>query len=67
MIEEYKNIDEAISTLIDTMEVNPEGVSVMKINVARYLYEKKNPSDNRPFKEFLKIVEDRYNQKVNLN
>lgn len=67
MNETYNNIDDAISTLIESYTDNPDGISVMKINVAKYFYDKKKPSDNRTFNEFLTLIDDQFKRKISLN
>ena len=62
-----KNLDDAVDELLDSYEDNPYDLSVMKLNVAKFFYENKPKDDEKTFKDYLEIVENAVNKKLNLN
>jgi hypothetical protein len=62
-----KGLNEAVDELLNSYEDNPYDFSVMKLNVAKFLYENKSKDDNKTFKDYVDIVENAVNKKLNLN
>jgi hypothetical protein len=62
-----KGLNEVVDELLNSYEDNPYDFSVMKLNVAKFLYENKSKDDNKTFKDYVDIVENAVNKKLNLN
>jgi hypothetical protein len=62
-----KGLNEVVDKLLNSYEDNPYDFSVMKLNVAKFLYENKSKDDNKTFKDYVDIVENAVNKKLNLN